>query len=147
MKIQTAHRIMAHVANITTLAATFQAKYGSDYRLTSDSPAPSWELYRALMAEQANVAGLLEPIALETPYSRYGKWWERRDVIDSGLLNELSAIAMTLVERCAYLEAMNHSTVNAPSLVIVQQSIAGMLHPSTRQLMVSSEATRVQAAS
>lgn len=133
MNIQTSHRIMAHVANITTLAATFHAKYGRDTRLTSDSPATAWELYRALMTEQANIADLLEDAALASPYSRYGKWWERRDVIDSGLLNQLTADAMNLVERCAYLDATNQVTVNAPSLIIVQQSIAGMLHPATHQ--------------
>lgn len=137
MNISQAQRIMMHVANIATIGATYQAKFGRDYRLTPESPAAAWELYRNLMSEQTNIASLLEPAALHTPYSRYGKWWERRDVIDSGLLNELTADAMTLVERCAYLDAMNQSTVNAPSLVIVEQSIAGMLHPATRQTSVS----------
>jgi hypothetical protein len=147
MNIATTHRIMMHVSNIAALAATFQAKYGRDYRLNNDSPAQAWELYRQLMAEQTNIAAELETIALESPYSRYGKWWERRDVIDSGLLNELSAEAMTLVERCAYLNAMEQSTENAPSLVIVQQSIAGMLHPATRPMSVSNDVRLVQEAS
>ena len=146
MNIATAHRIMMHISNIAALAATFQAKFGRDYRLNNDSPAQAWELYRQLMAEQTNIATELEPMAVETPYSRYGKWWERRDVIDSGLLNELSAEGMSLVERCAYLNAMEQSTVNAPSLVIVQQSIAGMLHPATRPTSVSTDVRLIREA-
>ena len=132
MNINTAHRIVAHVANLTALASTFQAKFGRDYRLTGDSPAEAWELYRSIMAEQANIADLLETTALQTPYSRYGQWWERRDVIDQAMLNELAANAMSLVERCAYLAAEGRSTVNAPVLLIVQQAIAGLLHPAAR---------------
>jgi hypothetical protein len=137
MNITTAQRIMMHVASLATVAMTFQAKFGRDYRLNADSTPLAWELYRQMMAEQTNIANLLETSALENPYSRYGKWWERRDVIDSALLNELSAEALTLLERSAYLAATDQNTVNAPSLVIVQQSIAGMLHPATRQTSVA----------
>jgi hypothetical protein len=137
MNINTAQRIMMHVANLATVAMTFQAKFGRDYRLNSESAPLAWELYRQMMAEQTNIANLLEANALENPYSRYGKWWERRDVIDSALLNELSAEALTLLERSAYLAATDQNTVNAPSLIIVQQSIAGMLHPATRQTSVA----------
>jgi hypothetical protein len=145
MNITIAQRIVMHITSIATLSATFQAKYGRDYRLTNDSPAVAWELYRQFMAEQVQIVSLLEPLALENPYSRYGKWWERRDVIDNGLLNELTSNAMTLVERCAHLEAIGHSTENAPSLIIVQQSIAGMLHPATRQTNIT-EATPIKEA-
>ncbi|XWX03643.1 hypothetical protein VZO05_14140 [Aggregatilineales bacterium SYSU G02658] len=138
MNLNIAQRIIAHVANLTALASTFQAKFGRDYRLTGDSPAAAWELYRSIMAEQTNIASLLEPAALQTPYSRYGKWWERRDVIDQAILNELGADAMTLVERCAYLSAEGKPTENSPVLLVVQQSIAGMLHPSTRPVAVKS---------
>lgn len=137
MNINTAQRIMMHVANLATIAMTFQAKFGRDYRLNAESAPQAWELYRQMMAEQTNIANLLEASALENPYSRYGKWWERRDVIDSALLNELSAEALTLLERSAYLAATDQNTVNAPSLIIVQQSIAGMLHPATRQTSVA----------
>lgn len=133
MNTQIAQTIVAHVANIARIASTFHAKFGRDYRLQADSPAQAWELYRQVMAEQANIASLLEAEALNTPYSRYGKWWERRDMIDTGILNQLEEDAMNLVERAAYLQAMEQGTHNAPALLVLQQSIAGILHPATRQ--------------
>jgi hypothetical protein len=133
MNIQTAQTIVTHVANIARIASTFHAKFGRDYRLQADSPAQAWELYRQVMAEQATIASLLEAEALNSPYSRYGKWWERRDIIDTGILNQLEEDAMNLVERTAYLQAMEQSTQGAPALLVLQQSIAGILHPATRQ--------------
>jgi len=53
------------------------------------------------------------------------------------MLSELAANAMSLVERCAYLAAEGRSTVNAPVLLIVQQAIAGLLHPATRPVKLS----------
>lgn len=142
MNVAIAQRIVAHVAHLTALASAFQAKFGRDYRLTGDSPSIAWELYRNIMAEQTNIANLLEPAALQTPYSRYGQWWQRRDVIDQAMLNELAADALRLVERAAYLEAEGKPTENAPVLLVVQQSIAGMLHPATRPVSVKAPAVQ-----
>ncbi len=146
MDIQNAQTLVIHVSNIARIASTFHAKFGRDYRLQSDSPAQAWELYRQLMAEQANVASMLEAEALRTPYSRYGKWWERRDVIDNGILNQLEEDVMNLVERTAYLQAMEQSTLNAPALLVLQQSIAGMLHPATRQTSLGNVSEPIQEA-
>lgn len=136
MNAQTTQSILIHVANIARISSAFHAKFGRDYRLSTDSTAQAWELYRQFMAEQANIASLLDPEALNNPFSRHGKWWERRDMIDTGILNQLEEDAMTLIERCAYLQAIDQCTDNAPALLVVQQSIAGILHPSTRQTSV-----------
>jgi hypothetical protein len=134
MNTEISHKIVSHVSKIVSIASAFHAKFGRDYRLDNNSPAQAWELYRKFMSEQNTIASLLETEAIEKPYSRYGEWWERRDMIDCGLLNELAAEANTLVERVAYLEAMGRSTVDNATLIVVQQAIAGLLHPSTRQI-------------
>ncbi len=137
MNINKAQTILNHVGQLARIVGTFQARFGRDYRINDSSSTVALDLYRQAMAEQTHIANLLAPQAVANAYSRYGKWWERRDMLDTAMVNALSQEAITLVERCAYLVAEGQPTEDAPSLMIVQQSIAGMLHPSTRPLAVS----------
>lgn len=143
MKIQHAHQIAEHISKIAEIASTFYARYGSDYRLDDNSPAEAWALYRRFMNEQAEVASLLDTDALDKPFIRYERWWERRDVITSGLVNELAAEALRLIENSAYLTATGGDS-NSRSLRNIQEAIAGLLHPATRRHNIDTESTLMQ---
>lgn len=141
MTIEQARRISERVSSIAELSAVFFARHGSSYRMGSDTPAQSWELYREFMAQQARIASLLDHEALLNPNVRYERWWERRDVINPALVNELSAEATRLLERCAYLQGRNDEAAHE-SLLAIQQTIAGLLHPMTRMSGISTPAVR-----
>lgn len=130
MEVIIAKQIAQRVAHLAELAATFTATYGRNYRMTAESPAYAWEQYQKIMAEQAEIAGLLDPEALTTAYSRYGEWWKRQDVMDSSIVNELAIEVFNLIGRCAYLQTHDTRTNTA---LVVERSIAGLLHPATRQ--------------
>ncbi|MCU0514951.1 MAG: hypothetical protein MUE40_20540 [Anaerolineae bacterium] len=142
MNTETAKAIVCKVAHLAELAATFNATYGANYRMTEDSPREAWALYREIMAVQAHIAGLLDGEALRTCYSRYGEWWKRMDVMDSALVNEIASEGFSLINRCAYLDVHDSSRWTHSDLVL-QRSIAGLLHPATRQVeLANAEAVR-----
>jgi hypothetical protein len=131
MNIINAKTIALRIAQIAELSATFNATYGHHHRLSEQSLPEAWELYRQIMREQTEVAQLLDEEALKNPYSRYGEWWKRADVMDCAIVNELAVEAFNLIERCAYL-SVNEATRWANTDLVLQRSIAGMLHPATR---------------
>lgn len=139
MTIQNAEKIAQHVTRIAQIATKFYAHFGSDYRMSEDSPALAWDLYREFMNEQARVASLLDSRALDKPFIRYEKWWERRDVINPGLVNEMASETLRLVEHEAYLDAIGENPDESISLLGIQESLAGMLHPATRRQDVNRE--------
>ncbi|NJR12710.1 hypothetical protein HC776_02265 [bacterium] len=138
MNVTAAREIAQHVANLAEQVATFTALYGAHYRMSETSPAQAWELYRQIMAAQANIAGKLDMTALQAPYSRYGEWWKRHDVIDSAMVNELASEVFNLIGRCAYLTANGKCSFDSD--LVLQRSIAGLLHPATRPVALESEA-------
>ena len=146
MEVTTARQIAEITARLAELVATFQARFGTDYRMTPNSPAEAWEMYRAIMAAQTQIANLLDPMALKNAFSRYGQWWERADVMSCIMVKELSMAAFDLIGRCAYDEQRQSGEVSAADLVI-QQSIAGMLHPATRPMGVQHSVQVVSEAS
>lgn len=133
MNVVKAQKIAQHVAKIAELATSFHARFGTNFRLNEESPAQAWEMYRSFMAEQAQIAALLDLDALAKPYYRWEKWWERRDVMNTGLVNELATEAIRLVERAAYIEAVGEAA-SEDAMRVIQEGIAGLLHPMTRQL-------------
>lgn len=144
MNVVAARNIAQHVASLAEQVATFTALYGAHYRLSPDSPHQAWTLYRQIMASQAEIASKLDGEALQTPYSRYGEWWKRQDVMDSALVNELASEVFSLIGRCAYVSAA-HSSRSFGSDLVLQRSIAGILHPSTRPVALESEAAAQKA--
>jgi len=135
MDVKTAQQIAGCVAKIAELATTFCATYGKDYRVSDDSPAHAWALYRQLMATQTQIASLLDSQALANPNIRWEHWWQKRDVINIGLVNELAMETIRLIERAAYLDALKQEQAvdraDEPSLL--EANIAGLLHPAVRQ--------------
>lgn len=138
MNVGAARMIAQHVASLAEQVATFNALYGAHYRMIPDSPRQAWELYRQIMASQAEIAGKLDMEAIQTPYSRYGEWWKRQDVMDSALVNELASEVFNLIGRCAYSTASQQARSFGFD-VVLQRSIAGILHPATRPVLLASE--------
>lgn len=139
MNVTAARELAQHVACLAEQVATFNALYGAHYHISENSPRQAWELYQQIMACQAEIAGKLDQDALQNPYSRYGEWWKRRDVIDSAMVNELASEVFSLIGRCAYLAAHENPSSFGSDLVL-QRSIAGLLHPATRPVALASEA-------
>ncbi|MEL7434915.1 MAG: hypothetical protein AAFN11_13300 [Chloroflexota bacterium] len=133
MNVQSAKKIHKRVAQLAETATIFYAKFGANYQMTEDSPARAWELYKDFMTRQAQIASLLSNRAIANPYVRWERWWENRDVMNIALVNELGTEALRLVERVSYLHATNQPTANELSIEALEQSIAGLLHPITRQ--------------
>jgi hypothetical protein len=133
MNTNRAYKIHCAIANIAALASSYNARYGSNTRINDKSPADAVEIYNRFMEEQANIAILLDVKAVNAPYLRWEKWWESRDVMNIGLVNELAAAALRLVEHIACIEAMGKNPDTEASVCSLQESIAGMLHPQARQ--------------
>lgn len=133
MNTQTAQQILLKAAHLVELAATFQAHYGNDYRLKPGSPQGAWALYDEMVEVQSTIARLLSPTVLENHHTRYGKWWERQDTMNTG-------IAYALVQECSLLIACSvHADLVDEDKIsyaveAVQASIAGILHPASLQI-------------
>jgi len=138
MNITIAQEIHNRVGRIASVATFFYARYGSNYRMTDDSPKSAWDLYNQIMAEQMEIAKLLDNSALVNPYIRWEKWWEQRDVMNIGLVNELDTEALRLIERISYLDALGKFTEGEQTVQSIQEALAGLLHPIARQNVVQS---------
>jgi hypothetical protein len=132
MNTTTAREIVCKVAHLAGLAATYTARFGTHYRICIDSTEEACTLYGEILAVQSEIAALLDPEALQTPYSRYGEWWKRMDVMDTAMVNELASEGFNLIGRCAYL-GVHEKTRWTNSDLVLQRSIAGLLHPNARQ--------------
>jgi hypothetical protein len=133
MNIVRARKIHCTIASIAELASSYNARFGTQNRINDNSPAEAVEIFNQFMAEQANIARLLDAKPLSAPYLRWEKWWESRDVMNIGLVNELAAAALRLVEHLACLEAMGKNPDTEASVCSLQEAIAGMLHPQARE--------------
>ncbi len=130
MKTYIAQQLAIEAAKLTELVARFAASYGQHYTLKPASPQPAWDLYDSIIAQQASIAAMLDKEALENPYSRVGKWWERQDIIDLATLHELASEIFRLISCCAAYESSDVENAIPLSIRRAQESIAGMLHPT-----------------
>lgn len=130
MNTTTALQIAAKAAELTELSTTFQAKYGKRYHFAPDSPAEATDLYQAICSKQAEIAALLDPMALDNPMKRASEWWRWQQVMDIATAGELAREANHLIASCAYCEASVNE--DSPAVLVAQQAIAGMLHPEVR---------------
>lgn len=129
MDMNTARQIAERVAQLAECVAAFHATYGHDVKMTTDSPRDAWDKHSAILSAQMEIAALLDLQALQTPFSRYGEWWTRRDVMDTAIVKEMAIESFNLIGSAAYA----HTADNAYSSLVIQQSIAGMLHPTARK--------------
>lgn len=134
MNVVKARKIAEHVAKLAAISAGFASAYGPEYRITDASPIPAMDLYRQAMEEQTVIASLLNPTAREKAYSRYGQWWKRADVIPSSIVNGMASEVFALIGRTAYAEDKETGIVDPQHTLVLEQSIAGMLHPSTLRM-------------
>ena len=143
MTVIQARQIAVNVIRLAELVARFQAKYGRNYVLAANCPEDAYKLYEEILGEQAAIAELLDPQALDIAYHRFGEWWTRHDVIDSAIVNEMVLDACNLVNRAGYLEEKGQ--VDSQTLLPIEKSIAGMLHPSARQMARDNALTVLEA--
>lgn len=133
-----ARRLVENTARLMDIATRFEVKFGRDYQLKPGSPQEAWDLYQQAYEEQCRIAQQLDVEALEHPFIRWGQWWQRQDMIDTGIINELAAEIFHLISYCACQEA--NSDVHFPvTLKLAQETIAGVLHPATRQIGLDRE--------
>jgi len=137
MDLRTARDIAKQVTRMAETVTAYYAHFPHDYHLSENSPADAWKLYQKFMERQAKIAMLLDRDAITTPFTRWERWWERCDVMRISTVNELAQETMRLVERAAYLQATGESTIREEGLRHIQETIAGMLHPTTRQQALS----------
>jgi hypothetical protein len=143
MTVTQAQHVAVSIIRLAELVARFQAKYGRNYVLRDNSPADAITLYEGILEQQAVIASGLSPEALDVAYHRFGDWWTRHDVIDSAIVNEMAMDACNLVNRAGYIAETNPRETQ--SLLPIQKSIAGMLHPSARQMAREADLTNREA--
>ncbi len=137
MNLHTAREISTQITRMAEAVTRYYANFPPHYRLTEESPAEAWKMYQEFMQRQAKIAMLLDRDPVATPFTRWERWWERCDVMRIALVNELAQEGMRLVERAAYLEAIGQDPRQEQGLRSIQEAIAGMLHPTTRQQALS----------
>jgi hypothetical protein len=137
MNTNTVRQLIDEIANLAERVATFQARYGRNYTLKPGSPEEAWDLYNAIQDGQSIIAGMLEDDPRQNPHYRYGRWWERHEVLDTGVAQDLLAEAGHLLAHCAYASADADRTDYHYVMYTSQCNIAGMLHPVALQIAAS----------
>ena len=130
MNVSTARLIAASAGELIILTSTFDSRYGKNYRMKPGSPDDAWQLQQAIFDQQAALARLLDPFALENPLQRVTAWWKFQDVLDTGIAAQIAAEAFHLIACCASAEATARPSPS-PVIICSQRTIAGFLHPST----------------
>lgn len=131
MNTANARTILAETARLVELTATFEARYGKNYRMSATSPTDAWKLHHAILDTQHIIAHLLDPNVIENPHNRYGKWWERHDVMEASMAQQLIAEVAHLIAVVAHYETneQDGKATWSHALTTTQRAIAGMLHP------------------
>ncbi len=138
MNTAIARGLAENAARLMDIATRFEVLFGRNYQLKPGSPQEAWDLYQQAYEEQSRIARQLDVEALERPFVRWGQWWERRDMMDTGIINELVAEIFHLISYCACHEA--NSDEHFPvTLRLAQEAIAGILHPAARQIGLDRE--------
>ncbi|GAB4319714.1 MAG: hypothetical protein Kow00117_09370 [Phototrophicales bacterium] len=135
--------ILNEAARLVELTATFQARYGKNYVMHMGTPQDALDLNECILDSQAIIANLIEPEIKVTPHYRYGKWWERSQVMTNCTAQQLMTEACRLMSAVAHFEA-KHQQGKATwdhAITTTQSAIAGMLHPSTLQVVTNPEDT------
>lgn len=131
MNTANARTILAETARLVELTAIFQARYGKAYKVTATSPNDAWKLHHAILDTQHIIANLLDPQILEHPHNRYGKWWDRHDVMEASMAQQLINEVAHLIAVVAHCDANQQDGKATWSHAVntTQSAIAGILHP------------------
>jgi len=132
MNTANAHTILSETARLVELTAIFQARYGKNYRITATSANDAWKLHHAILDTQHIIANLLDPQILEHPHNRYGKWWDRHDVMEASMAQQMINEVAHLIAVIAHYEAneQDGKATWSHALTTTQSAIAGILHPT-----------------
>jgi len=141
MNSETARQIISDAAYLLEQVATYQAKFGRSYTITPLSPPEVQSLTQSIFELQCKIAAALDPTSLTNPHYKCGEWWERQEVIDIGVVQELVNEACHLVSCCAYFSAEARGMEGSYAVRSAQSTLAGLLHPATRQVALATGAT------
>jgi hypothetical protein len=144
MNTTTARNILNEAAHLMELTASFQARYGRAYRISISSPADASDLHNQILDIQSIIANLLDPEALNEAHAPYGQWWQRHDVMEASMAQQLISEISYLITSTAHVcsnqsegkETMHHA------VKMTQRAIAGMLHPDCFKVHADPELQR-----
>lgn len=141
MNLDKARTILNETTRLVELTATFQARYGKDYVMRVGTPQDAWDLHENILDSQAIIANLIEPEIKANPHFRYGKWWERTQVMTNCTAQQLMTEACRLMSVVAHFETKNQEGKSTWSHAVTttQSAIAGMLHPSSLEIVTNPE--------
>jgi len=144
MDTSVARSMLIEAAQLMELASTYQVRYGRQTRLKPGSSDDAWTLYQAALDSQCEIARLIDPAVLEAPNRRRMSWWERQDVVDTGVVREIIDDIGHLIACCAYAqaEAENGHTEWSYAVESAQSVIAGLLHPTSLQVALDTASRR-----
>lgn len=141
MNLDKARTILNETTRLVELTATFQARYGKDYVMRVGTPQEAWQLHETILDSQAIIANLIEPDVKANPHYRYGKWWERGQVMSNCTAQQLMTEACRLMSVVAHFEVKTEEGKATwdHAITTTQSAIVGMLHPSTLEVVTSPE--------
>jgi hypothetical protein len=130
MNCSTAQEILVHAGELLKCTAVFQTQYGRRFRLDHSSPREAWEQYENILQLQSNIASLLDPRAINDPFSRFGRWWENQSVMDVAIAKHLMEAVAQLIVYCGSSDCLDDSRI----VINAQCTIAGMLDPQALKI-------------
>lgn len=146
MNITTAHTLLTAVTRLVEIAAIYQSRYSATPRLKPGSADEAWQLYQESLDTQCVIARLLEIAPREQPNrGKYGAWWLRRDVIDSGSVHALLEEAGHLLASTVYAQASARGADQCYAVHSTQANIAALLMPVSLQIASDDTLTSRQA--
>lgn len=134
MDMQTAINMSTRTAELVGMCSAFQAKYGAHFTFKPGSAPETWEQLHAIMNKQAEIARMLDAEALAQPHVTLGKWWERSELPELSTVARLMDEVTRLIGACAYCELQPDGPEVSYTVKAAQSVIAGLLHPTARQL-------------
>ncbi len=143
MNTKHARKIMNLAARLTEYVATFQARHGRGFIVTMSSPTDVRELYEGIFETQVEIAQLLDTEALTNPHHKCGEWWERNEIPDTGVVQEMVNEISHLIACCAYFNTDSRGMEGSYAVRSAQSTIAGLLHPASRERVLDALLVKV----
>lgn len=129
MNMETAQQIADILTQLAVAVSRYQAQFGRDYRLVTQSPLDAHRLAKQIAEYQASIARRLELQALHSAVESTNSWWNRTDIMDTAVLCELGKHVLQLIIGCGYPN-------NTYNLTVIQTVIAGFIQPDIRYKVI-----------
>lgn len=137
MNLDIARTLTHEAMALAEQVAIYEARYGRGTRLRPGSPADAWSLHDTIRDTLNRIACLLDPAALEVKQFKFGRWWERQDVMDTATAAEIVTQTTQLLTCMVYNVEQSHTEWSHASHSI-QRVIAGLL-PHTARMVAADE--------